>query len=242
MPEELTNGAYEALHHLRAYKSENRGVYSGMDRPQFLNADGSVNKNTRTRDETGKTVSTATAIIGYFDRQGGRFPFCRATKFTADEVQRWTTVLPIIEKANELFKKSLPERYANQKAAADKTNPAWVIPNTVFTTVTVNNNVIAANHQDKGDLENGFGVICCVRRGLYKGARLCFPEYRVGVELEDGDTILFDPHAWHGMTPMEMLSEDAERITCVFYFREKMQNCGTPEEEREHAARVRGAL
>jgi hypothetical protein len=239
---ELSASAYPALHHLRTYTSDNRGVYAGVDRYDDRDAEGKKTKNSRTRDADGKLFQAASAIIGYFDRQGGRHPFCRATRFTADEVDRWATVLPLIDRSNELFRTALPQRYAAQKAACDATHPDWVIRNTVFSTVTVNNNTIAANHQDKGDFKDGFGVITCLRRGLYTGARLCFPQYRVGVELEDGDTILFDPHAWHGMTHMQKQSDDAERITCVFYFREKMRNCGTPEEERANAKKVRGSI
>ena len=234
--------AYEALRRLRAYVTDNRGVYTGIRRAKLELGDGSASKNTRTRDEDGKIHRTASAIIGYFDRQGGRHPHCRTTRFTANEVEHWNTVLPLIRRVDRLFKANLPERHAVQRKACEATHPAWVIEDTAFSTLTVNNNVVAGMHQDKGDYKDGFGVITCLRRGAYTGAWLCFPQYRVGVDLQDGDLLFFNPHEWHGMTPMETLSEDAERITNVYYFREKMVDCGTPEQELENAKKVRGKI
>lgn len=66
-------------------------------------------------------------------------------------------------------------------------------------------------------------MISCVRRGTHGGAVLSFPEYGTGVELDDGDVLLFNPHEWHGVTPFEgELSEDHERISIVYYLRERM--------------------
>lgn len=242
MPKEMCDHAYEALHHLRTYVSDNRASYTGGFSKGISRTGGAASASTRAFDENGQHIKSATAVIGYFDRQGGRFPFCRTTRFTATEVERWETVLPMVHRADELLKRLLPERHAAQKAACDRSHPSYIITGTAMSTVTVNNNAVAAVHSDKGDFADGFGVISCVRRGLYTGARLCFPQFRIGVDLEDGDTILFDAHALHGMTPMEKLSEDAERITSVYYFREKIQNCGSPDEERENAKRVRGKL
>jgi hypothetical protein len=53
-------------------------------------------------------------------------------------------------------------------------------------------------HTDKGDLEEGFSTIACLRRGEYAGGQLVFPAYRVAVDMHDGDLILMDAHEWHG--------------------------------------------
>lgn len=236
IPKNIIETAYPALHHLRNYTTTNRYVYGGSDERKTVRyADG-------TKSKTVHTAPTASAIIGYFDRQGGRHPMCRTTRFTSNEVSKWKSTLPMVKHVNNLFKKTLPERYAAQAAVVAKTKPAWVISQTVFTTLTVNNNAVAAVHCDKGDYKKGFGVISCVRRGEYSGACLCFPQYGCAVDLQDGDVLFFNAHEWHGMTPMEKHSEDAERITCVYYFREKMVDCGSPEEELRNAKNVRGKL
>ncbi len=235
IPELMRERSYPALHHLRTYKTSNRGVYGGAGaRSEKVFADGVKSKNTH-------AGPAASAIIGYFARQGGRHPHCRTTAFTANEVAKWTTVLPLINHINNLFLLNLPSYHATQLKAARLCNPAWVIEGTAFSTITVNNNAVAGIHRDAGDYKAGFGIISCLRRGDYAGGLLCFPTYRVAVDLQDGDVLFFNPHEWHGMTPIQS-SGDYERITCVYYLREKMVDCGTPEEELANAKKVRGAL
>ena len=121
----------------------------------------------------------------------------------------------------------------------DKVLPCWRIGSTQFTTLTVNANVLGSIHQDKGDFKAGMGGITVHRRGTYSGAILGFPEYGVGAELHDGDLILFDPHEWHGVTEMTNKSDDAMRVSVVYYMRAKMVDCGTPEQEVEHARQIK---
>lgn len=223
---DLGEAAYAALHGLRKQKTSNRGNYAGAKRITSYNADGTKNNNSYTRDADGKLFSVASAIIGYFDKQGGRFPFCRETAFTAKEVDAWSTILPMIEAGARLFKEVAPVRYGKQMAACAECPPEFVIGRTPFTTLTVNNNVApAATHKDAGDYKEGLGLISVVRRGSYSGAWLVFPEYRVGVDLQDGDALFFNSHEWHGVTPMVKHSDDAERISIVYYMREKMRRC-----------------
>ena len=241
IPAELCAQAYPALHELRNHKTNNRGAYAGATRTSPVFADGTKSKNSYTRTPDGKVYSVASAIIGYFDRQGGRFPFCRETAFTGKEPEQWKTVLPIIEHAALLFKQAAPKRYATQLAECKKCPPEYIIGETPFTTLTVNNNVApAAAHTDKGDFKDGLGLISVVRRGTYSGAWLVFPEYRVGADLRDGDAIFFNSHDWHGVTAMVSQSPDAERISVVYYFREKMVDCLPLKEELARAKSLGG--
>lgn len=226
VPETLCESAYPALHKLRSYKTDNRGAYAGATRTQAVFEDGTVSKNSRTRDAHGKRFLVASAVVGYFDKQGGRFPFCRETAFTGKFPAEWATIAEMSRHVASLMKVNVPNRYALQAQACLKCPAEYVIPGTPFTTLTVNNNVApAATHTDKGDFKDGMGIISVVRRGSYSGAWLCFPEYLVGVDLRDGDVFFFNSHDWHGVTPMVKESEDAERISVVYYMREKMLNC-----------------
>lgn len=235
IPADIRDKAYPSLHHLRTYKTTNRGVYGG-EGPRITTkfADGVKSKNSH-------AAPAASAIIGYFDRQGGRHPHCRTTAFTASEVALWKELLPMIEGVDAMFKRELPSYHAAQLKAVRTTDPHWVIGGTAFSTLTVNNNAVAGIHQDKGDYKAGFGIISCHRMGNYTGGILCFPQYRVGVDLQDGDVLFFNAHDWHGMTPIEADGE-YERITCVYYFREKMVDCGTPDEELRNAKLTRGKV
>src|SRR5574341_160669 len=79
VPQAITDAAFPTLSYLKKYKTDNRGAYTGVPRYQGAGSD----RQSRTRDpETGEIVQVSSAVIGYFDRQGGRFPFCRATAFT----------------------------------------------------------------------------------------------------------------------------------------------------------------
>lgn len=233
--------AYPHLHYLRKYLTDNRGGYTGMKRVgEIQRTDGRLSRQNRTLDDAGNIAYVASAIIGYYDPQGGRFPYCRQTAFTANEVERWEAVLPLVREVASVYEKEAPARYAKQMEVADKTHPDFIIKGTPFTTLTVNNNVIGNIHKDKGDFKDGLGVITAMRRGQYEGAWLTFPEYRVGVELNDRDVLLFNPHDWHGVTPFER-EEKHERISVVYYFRSRMVECGSAAEELAKA-RARGKL
>lgn len=231
------------LRYLKKYTSEGRATYGGAAFvPSVTFADGVVSKSARPKTADGTYLKTASAIVGYFDRMGGRFPYCRATRFTGSEAERWEELMPFTLLAAEEFKREMPERYRTQAQLAARCKPDYIIRGTPFSTLTVNNNVIAATHKDAGDYKDGFGLIAVARQGHYRGGWLVFPEYGVGVDLRDGDLLYFNSHDWHGMTPFEGAEEGHERISVVFYLRERMVRCGTPAEEIANAKKVRGGL
>lgn len=101
-------------------------------------------------------------------------------------------------------------------------------------------------HTDVGDLQEGFSCLTTLRKGNYTGGLLCFPEFRVGIDMKDGDTILMDAHEFHGNMQMydennvslDRPTETAERISTVLYYRTNMVKCGTMEEELAKAAAI----
>ena len=174
-------------------------------------------------------------LIGYFEKQGGRFPYCRTTAWTGQNADEFKSIFPLFKHIQSEFKQYVPDRYARQMRRAKATKRDWIIGDTPYSTVTVNNTYPTGVHQDKGDLDEGFSNLCVLRRGKYSGGHLTFPKYRVSVNMQDGDLILMDAHEWHGNTFLQLESEDAERISLVLYYRTNMIACGTPEEELEHA-------
>lgn len=221
----LLEAAYPALHSLRTARTSNRGKYAGEQRIEKVFTDGKKSKNTH-------TTPVASAVVGYFDRQGGRFPYCRTTAFTANETAAWQTVLPLADRVAVLMQDLSPARYAKQLDHARRCHPDFIIRNSPFSTLTVNNNVaLSGIHRDAGDFKDGIGAISVLRRGHYTGAWLVFPEYRVGVDLGHGDVLLFNSHDWHGVTRIALESAEAERISVVYYLREKMLACGSAASE-----------
>lgn len=241
IPRDVRDNAIGALkflgEHPERYRTHHRPAYSGLKKLPYKRADGTYGD-----PKNSLTELVQSNIIGYFDRVGGRFPFCRQTKFTAQETERWETIIPLAQEVARLFEEHVPDRYRVQKAEADKTHPAFVIDGTPFTTLTVNATVRAGCHYDKGDLKEGFGCINAFRDGLYFGHHLVFPEYRCAVDLQDCDLLFFDPHEMHGNTEMHKVDEDVARTSVVYYFRRRMVECGSPEEEAERAKGRYGEL
>jgi hypothetical protein len=171
-------------------------------------------------------------IAGWFDRYP-RIPFGRATSYTAREPEKFAMAYPFLQSLAQGFKDLLPWRYNNQMEAAKKVDPRFLVPETPFTTVTVNRSFRTACHFDAGDLTSGLSnLLTLSNNGNYKGCHLVAPEYRVAVNPRPGDLLLINNHeVMHGNTQIELLDEEAERISLVVYFREKMLELGSKEYE-----------
>lgn len=174
-------------------------------------------------------------IIGYFDRSS-RNPYCRLTAFSLENKAEYLNVMPFVRAVNDVFKQHAPERYAAQMEVVKKTHPDFIINDTAFTTITVNRNFRTACHKDAGDYKPGFGVLTALQTGRFSGGFFCVPKYRVAVDMRTTDVLLVDVHEWHGNTEIIPGNDDWERISCVFYYREEMHECGSAAEERVRAA------
>jgi hypothetical protein len=225
LDERLRAAVYPTLHGLRSQTTTNRGMASGTQRV-------APRKDVKRSAPGNRTRSKAirSAIIGAFDPIGPQ-QYCRLTAWTGQETEKFTSLFPMFERIGGLMEEHARDRWAAQMAYAERTRDEWRIPGTPFTTITVNNTYPTGVHTDKGDLDEGISTIACLRRGQLDGGWLCFPRYRIGVDLQDGDVILMDAHEWHGNTALETHSEDAERISVVCYYRTRMADCGSLDEE-----------
>jgi hypothetical protein len=230
LPPGVCRRAYPVLRKA-ATPTTNRGVASGGKRSAKVKQDGTLDRATY-------APAVESGIIGYYGRTA-RLPVCRATAFTAREVEGWAGVQPFLRAVNAVFARELPDRYAAQLAAVCRTPSQYVIAGTVFSTVTVNRNYRSAVHKDAGDLPEGFGVLSVLRAGDYSGGLLVFPRYGVAVDLRTRDVLLADVHEWHGNTALVGTEGEYERISCVLYFRREMVHCLPPAEELEWAKRRR---
>jgi hypothetical protein len=170
-------------------------------------------------------------IAGWFDRYP-RIPYGRATSYTRDNFDKFKMSFPFLQHLAKGFESLLPERYAKQKAATNKIDPGFVVPNTPFTTVTVNKTFRTAAHRDAGDFTEGMSNLMTLSNdGRYTGGYLIFPEIRVAVNVRPGDLLLVNNHEIiHGNTPI-VCEEGSERISLVVYLREKMLELGSKEYE-----------
>jgi hypothetical protein len=230
IPEHIDAQARPALKLLRKYTSDNRGKYAGGRRVRNIKRDGTVSRTTRVAGDDGKLLQVPSSIVGYFDRSI-RHPFCRPSAFVTKEPEAWGNILPLAQHVSACMRQDFTARWSLQLGRAQHTDPAYVIPHTPFTTLTVNNTVIGTIHQDAGDFKDGIGALTYHREGTYRGGWLVFPQYQVGIECGDRDLVYFNPHDWHAVMPMWDASPDAERISVVYYYRTKMTECLPPLQE-----------
>ena len=171
-------------------------------------------------------------IAGWFDRYP-RIPYGRATSYTQNHYDKFQMGFPFLQTLDKGFRELLPTKHAAQRAAADKIDPAFLVPGTVFTTITVNKTFRTAAHRDAGDFSDGLSnLLVLSNNGNYTGGYLILPEVRIAVNVRPGDLLLVNNHEYiHGNTPIELHDETAERISLVCYLREKMLELGSKEYE-----------
>ena len=174
---------------------------------------------------------------------------CRLTHFTRTNYEKYNNGLPFIQRIDTLFKDLVPDAYQKQRERAD-TKPHLKIPETCFSTVTINRNFRTALHRDAGDFREGFGNLTVIEQGYYHGGYTVFPQFGVAINLRSGDFVAMDVHQWHANTPMYETAEDKvknseivsdfkdnpavgtaglyqayTRISFVCYLREKIATC-----------------
>ena len=255
----LLRQAYEAIVPLaRHTPQDNRGLAAGIigekvpKRAVHGNVgSGLVSKRTRVRfyallldgtaSKTSYGLRVPSFVAGFVDRSA-RFPYCRQTVYTHDSPERFVALLPCLQRVSALMATHLPKRHAAQAAHVACIAPDFVIPGTVFITLTINRNWATALHQDAGDLREGFGAMLCWRFGVYTGGYYCMPQFAIAVDLHQGDLLMSDVHEWHCNTAIDGDPARFERITMVCYVRERMVDCGSYSDELERAKRLRGAL
>lgn len=211
----------------------NRGYAGGSDqdkvrKPQ-VRADGTVSKTTIAQ----RAVQSGT--IGNMDR-GARTPYCRVTSWSRDFPEHHARAMPLVQRLDEVFREAAPEAWERQRRVCEATAGTWVLPGTVFTTVSINRNFRTAAHKGKGDYAPGAGVIGALRQGEYTGGYLWWPRYGVGADLHDGDVVVCDVHEVHANTEIRGAPGSYERMSVVAFYRAGMKFCGTAQDERARAA------
>jgi hypothetical protein len=223
IPQPVTDASWPTLSSIKM-PTDNRGLASGS---------ASITKWSRQR-----TMPVFSAMLGAADPAGGAYPMCRLTAWTAEHVQGWRDIQPFFRAMADVFAEAVPDRHRTQVQWCQRTRPDWVIRGTPYTTITVNNTYATGVHTDKGDLDEGFSCLAVLRRGTYTGGCLTFPEYRVAVDLQDGDMLLMDAHEWHGNTELVKGDAEAERVSVVAYYRTAIAKCDTAEAEAAKAVQL----
>lgn len=224
--------AHEALIDAASWSS-NRAEAGGSKSGKRIREDGSVSKSV-------VSEPVRSSIIGYFDRNT-RFNYCRECAWNNKNPDKWQAALPIIQQVSNNFEVHAKEKFFYQKQIADKVHPDFLIPGTVFTTITVNKNFRTACHRDGENLNNSFSCFNVMSQGQYIGGGLVFPRYRVAIFMNNDDVLYFCPQEPHGNTEIKPMNKvKFERISLVYYLREPMLNCGSMEEEMKRGIEIHG--
>jgi hypothetical protein len=191
------------------------GYYDRPDRNLY----NSANRKAR------KTMKSNSVLHIKTDNKG--VPLCRTTQFTAQEVEKWNNTVPLIESADKMFKRLVPDRHAVQLKLANLT-PDFQIGKTAYSTITINYDWRTSLHKDKGDLDEGFGNLLVLEKSKcvdghpsYQGGFLGFPQWGVAVDVRQGDYLAMDVHQYHCNTEIK----GSGRLSVVCYLRKKMINC-----------------
>lgn len=226
-----------AWFHLREYNpsTSNRGTASGVSKLR-VRKDGSISKT-----HIGETVNSG--VLGFYDRYP-RIPFCRKCAWNQQNPEKFMTMLPLFREVSEAFRQNWPEKWEVQSEVVKKTNSDFVIWGTVFTTVTVNKNYRTAAHRDPRNLKDSISTMLVIHDGKLSGGELILPELDLALRFRNGDLVWFENQKlYHGNAPIVRLGSKAQRCSLVFYFREKMTECGSHAEELERVkARTKGPL
>ena len=188
--------------------------------------------------------------VGFYEASNNfsKLP-CRLTHFTRCNFKKYNEGLPFIQRIDELFQELIPNSHKRQLDRANLTDN-FKIPNTSFSTVTINRNFRTALHRDAGDFRGGFGNLTVIERGKYHGGYTVFPQFGIGIDLRNNDFVAMDVHQWHSNTKLYETIEDKEfnstlksefkdnpdigtagiyekytRLSFVCYLREKIIKC-----------------
>ena len=212
IPSKLIKNSYADMKSACKTTTNRFSAAYGGSRRQTIKKDG-------TKSNTFHAEAISSSIGGYFDRYP-RIPYCRMCSFTEKNPEKWANILPVIHKVNKICEESAPELYKKQKKAIEKCSQDFVIKDTAFTTTTFNLNWRSAFHRDKKNFEGGFAGMAVLGAGKYDGAYLCFPEYRVAVNIRPSDVIVMNNTTlMHGNTEFEGEYGDYERLSMVCYLR-----------------------
>lgn len=250
-----TEEAFEGLRKatMVSFQSKNRGVAGGKVDPTRFGREVErvipIGDGTRARYVTkdgvvSKTVEanvTQSSIVGFYPATT-RAPYVRKTRYARDYAPLFERSFPYFKLSSEIFERECPAKARTQRKFLEKNaliEREWVLPETLYTTITVNKNFQTACHRDTGDLKAGmenFGVLVSGEHN-YKGGYTVFPQFRVAFDCRHGDWVAMDvAQHYHGNTPIEPVVEgevDYFRMSLVMYVREDLSGAGTQAEEHK---------
>lgn len=179
-----------------------------------------------------KRTYCCSGVMGYFDRFP-TVPCCRPCAYNAENPEKFELMMPITREVADLHKKHDPKSWEVYQKHGDKIHDDWKIAGTPYNTITMNKNFQTYPHKDGKNLP-ATCPMTIIRKGKYKGGNLVFPDYRLAVNIDTTDLIMFmNSTEWHGNTRLTGVTDDYVRASFIWYCRKKMTECLPKDEEME---------
>jgi len=177
----------------------------------------------------------------------GRVPWrddcCNISKFSVDYPDHQKALNRIAQHLSDSYKAYLPEEHKRHVTrvfnSKEKIPKEYRIAKTPFTSGIINKDSNLSYHVDKRNLKGTLSAMLVLTEGM-RGGNLVLPEYKMSLELKDGDMVIFNGgNIVHGVTPMQPYLAGAFRYTIVFYTLEGMHEClGLDAERRRINKRI----
>lgn len=182
---------------------------------------------------------TTSAIFGYTPRRIIYADYCRTTDMSYRFPEQHALICHYSKRVSEEYHKFNPELYAKHSEKASAVRPRWLLEGTPFTSGIANKDNQLKYHFDSGNFKGTWSCMLAFKKHV-SGGRLSLPEYGIGIEIANDTLLMFDGQSiLHGVTPIIKTSNEAYRITVVYYSLQQMWKCGEPEEELARIKRVK---
>lgn len=169
---------------------------------------------------------TKSRIFGYKPREKIRNDFCTATQLSRESPNEHKIICDFSKTISKYYKKYCGEVYhEHNEITKTKLLPEWTLEGTPFSSGIVNRNNALHYHFDTGNYKNVYSNMVAFKSNV-KGGYLSIPQYDIGLEIANDSLVLFDGQKiLHGVTPFKLLSENAYRISVVYYSLQQMWKC-----------------
>lgn len=228
IPTKLKKLAIDNLKDVVKYPSNNRGIASGgFNEKKYKQITGFGSKKIskfkgyriKKNGELGKfkvSMPVYSGIVGWYDYKNPKTKNIKVieTKYMKDNPIKFKNSFPFIKWVSDQYKKLIPKKYKEMETKANKVKK-YIVPDTIFSTITVNKNFQTAMHKDKKDTGK-LGNLVVFHEGKVSGGYMLFPQYKIGIKVQDRDFLIMDVHEYHTNTS---ITDKGERYSFVLYLR-----------------------